>query len=118
VLQKHDANVAACYFYRKKNTTIVVFMRFLGFYLSEWIYVHVRTIAGAFLKSNSTVNQREERVVPTHPNIHARVMFCASLTYQNVTSDRVLAAIDLNTKPLTFRLSAVFRATYSFLMSH
>jgi hypothetical protein len=51
-------------------------------------------------------------------NIFARMEFCATLTYENVTCNNRLAAEFLNAEAPTFGVATVTGATTSFFMSH
>ena len=57
-------------------------------------------------------------MVFTHAHILTGVMYGTPLAYDDVARLCELAAEQLHSEPLAFRLTTVLRATYSFLVCH
>ena len=65
-----------------------------------------------------TVDQREERVVLAHADVLARIVYRTALTNDDVTCLCELTAEQFHAESLAFRLTAVLRTTYTFLVCH
>ena len=85
----------------------------------ETVLLKQRTLPPDFLlKFNDTINFGMQAVIFTSVYIFTSIMFCASLANNNITSNSCLTTIYLNSKSFRFRLSSVFRTTYTLLMCH
>jgi len=58
-------------------------------------------LAALGLELHNTVDEREERVVFTHSDVLAGLVFCAELAHEDVTGDDCLPAETLYATPLT-----------------
>ncbi len=81
-------------------------------------YAYVRSAVGFLCKRNGSVNQCEKRMVFTHTHILARIVYGTPLAYYDIARFGELAAKQFNAESLAFGLTAVLRATYSFLVCH
>ena len=70
------------------------------------------------MEIDCSVNKCIKSVILTHSNIVACVVLRTTLTNDNVTSNNLLTAKNLDTKSLSCALAAVLRTTYTFLMCH
>jgi hypothetical protein len=100
---------------RRQRHKVANGLRF-GFYFRY--YRNVRTVLNTFFELNYTVNHSEQCVVFAHTHVYTRVMRSTSLSYNDVTSDDILATINFNTKSFRMRLAAVIRTTSSFFVCH
>ncbi len=75
-------------------------------------------VAGTFLELNSSVNESVKSVVFTHAYVCARTVNSTALTADDVASLSELTTENFNAESLAFRLTAVLRTTYTFLMCH
>ena len=64
---------------------------------SQGQYGYNTTVASTALEVYNTINECEEGVILTHANILARVVNSTALTHDDVTSDTLLTAPNLNT---------------------
>ena len=78
----------------------------------------VRFSGGLLAEVHLAVHQGEEGVVLAHTHVLAGIVHRAPLTYDDIARFGELAAKELHAQPLAFRLTAVLRATYSFLVCH
>lgn len=79
---------------------------------------YIRTVLLTFAEYYRTVYQSEQRVVFTHTYVLTRVMYCTSLTYQNVSGFGILTTENFDTQSFAFRFTTVLRTTNTFLMCH
>lgn len=79
---------------------------------------YIRTVLLTFAEYYRTVYQSEQRVVFTHTYVLTRVMYCTSLTYQNISGLGILTAENFDTQSFAFRFTTVLRTTNTFLMCH
>ena len=82
--------------------------------------LHVDVTAAFFTagEHNCAVNESVDGVILAHAYVETGVMHCAALTFDNVACLGELTAKNLNTESFAFRLTAVLRRTYTFLMCH
>ena len=69
------------------------------------------------MEVNSTVYESVEGVVLTNGNIVTRIVLCTALANDDVTSQTLLTAENLDAKSLSCALTTVLRTTYTFFMS-
>ncbi len=81
-------------------------------------YRHERTIFSSFSELNYAIYQSKQGMVFTDTYVLAWVVRSASLSYNDVTSDDILATINLNTKSFGMRFATVVRTTSSFFVCH
>jgi hypothetical protein len=65
-------------------------------------YRDKRAIIGFFPEFNDSVSQCKQRVVFANANIFTRVMLCAALTHDDVSSNATLTAKDFDAQPFRF----------------
>ena len=75
--------------------SLKVLMTCLSFSLGH--YGNNTAVACSALKVYNTINECEEGVILTHANVLARVVNSTALTHDDVTSDTLLTAPNLNT---------------------
>ena len=75
--------------------SLKVLMTYLSF--SQGQYGYNTTVASTALEVYNTINECEEGVILTHANVLARVVNSTALTHDDVTSDTLLTAPNLNT---------------------
>ncbi len=66
---------------------------YLCFCWSDWLDRNSATVAASLLKCYDTINQSVKSVVTSHTHVLARIVLCASLTNNDVTSLSELATI-------------------------
>src|SRR5437588_6306849 len=81
----------------------------------EWIDVNGPSAA---IEADIAVDECEDRVIATKPNIFAGKKFRAALTNNNVSGDHVLAAKSFYAEPLADAVAAVLNAALSFFVCH
>ena len=81
-------------------------------------YADVRLALALLAESDRTVDQREERMILTHAYVLTGVVNRAALTNDDVARLCELTAEQFDAESLAFRLAAVLRTTYTFLMCH
>lgn len=69
-------------------------------------------------KEYIAVDEGVERVILAHAYVEAGMVDCAALTLDDVACLGKLTTKNLNTESFAFRLAAVLRTTYTFLMCH
>ena len=79
---------------------------------------YIRTVLLTFAEYYRTVYQSEQRVVFTHTYVLTRVMYCTSLTYQDISGLGILTTENFDTQSFAFRFTTVLRTTNTFLMCH
>ncbi len=75
-------------------------------------------VAGTFLELNGSVNESVKSVIFTHAYVCARTVNSTALTADDVACLSELTTENFNAESLAFRLTAVLRTTYTFLMCH
>ena len=75
--------------------SLKVLMTCLSF--SQGQYGYNTTVASTAFEVYNTINECEEGVILTHANVLARVVNSTALTHDDVTSDTLLTAPNLNT---------------------
>ena len=86
--------------------------------LSNRLDVDETSAVFTFSEDNSTVYESVDSVVFTHTHVQTGVVNSASLTFDNVACLSELTTENFNTESFAFRLAAVLRTTYTFLMCH
>ena len=81
-------------------------------------YVSVRFACAFLAEFDGAVYKGEERVIFTDTHVFTGVVNRAALTNDNVARLCELAAEQFDAESLAFRLAAVLRTTYTFLMCH
>ena len=82
------------------------------------LHIDELTAVLTFGKYYDTVNQSKQRVILAHTHVFTGMMHCTALTFDDVACFGELAAKNLNTESFRFRLTAVLRRAYTFLMCH
>jgi len=77
-----------------------------------------RAVVRLLPKFHHTVGQRIQGIVLADANIETWVVLRATLANENVARDALLTTENFHAQSLRVRLPAVFRATYTFFVSH
>jgi len=70
------------------------------------------------IETHAPVNQGENRVITSEPDVFPRQEFCAALTHNDVAGHNHLAAEFFDTQPFADAVTPVLNAALSFFMSH
>lgn len=63
-------------------------------------YTHSATVTTTLLKLYNAISQSIEGIILTNTHVCARIMTCATLTYNHITGNTLLTTEYLHTEPL------------------
>ena len=103
----------------KNATKLVAFFICIAILLlAQRSNAYIRFTFAFFAEGNRAVNQCEERVILADTYVLARIVDSTSLANDDVASFSELTTEKFDAESLAFRLTAVLRTTYTFLVCH